>query len=606
VFTNPEAAGEPADIFSLGAIAYHLFSGERPAENQLALHEKLRESDGLRISTVMDGAGESLQQLIAFSTFPNLAARMDSMDDFIEILDAVENDLTRPESEERDPNEARPDDVLPGGYKVTKRLGGGASSNALLIDRDGQESVMKIARTPEDSETLRQEAEVLRKLRDQHFPELRGTQWFGGRLAILMSNAGDKTLAQWLRDQGKLHVDMLERLGEDLLEAIEYLDNEGIQHRDIKPANIGISRDRDRLRLVLFDFSLSAAPFENIRAGTRPYLEPFLAQRKPPRWDQQAERFAGAMTLYEMATGTLPKWGDGQSDADLLDCEATLGTELFEPNLREHLTDFFTRALRRDPNKRFDTAEEMLRAWRAVFAEIDKTTSSSEGDEADQAVLDSALAEATRESPLSALPLSLRAQSVLQRLNLVKVGDLLKMQVFRLYRLPGVGNRTRREIGTVWEALYERLGPRAVETASEQAAESSGAVVRSVDLLAKDITPAYGGNDDKIVAELLDIAHPKAGEVDWPSQNEIASRLGIKRPEVVEILRRLRAKWDRTQSLKVLRQEIRDILERSGGVMNAAVLTRTALALRGSMRLEPLRSAAASAVTRAVVDTRAL
>ena len=39
---------------------------------------------------------------------------------------------------------------------------------------------------------------------------------------------------------------------------------------------------------------------ERIRAGTRPYLDPFLSLRKPQRWDIYAERFAAAMTLYEM------------------------------------------------------------------------------------------------------------------------------------------------------------------------------------------------------------------------------------------------------------------------------------------------------------------
>jgi len=47
---------------------------------------------------------------------------------------------------------------------VKKRLGVGASSIALLVERDGQESVLKIARTPDDNSLLEQEAEVLKRL----------------------------------------------------------------------------------------------------------------------------------------------------------------------------------------------------------------------------------------------------------------------------------------------------------------------------------------------------------------------------------------------------------------------------------------------------------
>jgi hypothetical protein len=36
--------------------------------------------------------------------------------------------------------------------------------------------------------------------------------------------------------------------------------------------------------LKLFDFSLSGAPLDNVRAGTSPCLEPFLEQRGK-RWD---------------------------------------------------------------------------------------------------------------------------------------------------------------------------------------------------------------------------------------------------------------------------------------------------------------------------------
>jgi serine/threonine protein kinase len=98
------------------------------------------------------------------------------------------------------------------------------------------------------------------------------------------------------------------------------------------------------LGIVLFDFSLSGTPVDNIRAGTAPYLEPFLSLRKPPRWDVHAERYALAVTLYEMATGKLPRFGDGQSDSALLDGEVTLDTEFFDPDLRETMDEFFAKA----------------------------------------------------------------------------------------------------------------------------------------------------------------------------------------------------------------------------------------------------------------------
>ena len=91
---------------------------------------------------------------------------------------------------------------------------------------------------------------------------------------------------------------MLQRFGEELIEAVNHLESEGVAHRDIKPENIGIAENRSgKLQLVLFDFSLCRTPAENITAGTHPYLDPFLSLRKPARWDLYAERFALAITL---------------------------------------------------------------------------------------------------------------------------------------------------------------------------------------------------------------------------------------------------------------------------------------------------------------------
>ena len=50
--------------------------------------------------------------------------------------------------------------------------------------------------------------------------------------------------------------------------------------------------------------------------------------------DDWAERYAAAATLYEMATGSLPKWGDGNSDPSHLNCEATIDAEVFDANWR--------------------------------------------------------------------------------------------------------------------------------------------------------------------------------------------------------------------------------------------------------------------------------
>ena len=76
-------------------------------------------------------------------------------------------------------------------------------------------------------------------------------------------------------------------------------------------------------------FDSAAAPADNITAGTHLTSTLFLSLRRPPRWDLYAERFALAVTLYEMAVGQLPVWGDGKtSPAMKPDVEATIARRL--------------------------------------------------------------------------------------------------------------------------------------------------------------------------------------------------------------------------------------------------------------------------------------
>ncbi|MCX6624637.1 MAG: protein kinase, partial [Acidobacteria bacterium] len=348
VYIAPEAIGnrnlrdEVCDIFSLGALAYLIFSNQPPAPNLRELHEVLSHHQGLPLPAVLDGAGPKLAQLIRDATHPDTLLRTESATAFIKQLDAVEEELTAPDDTAvPDPLKASIDDRLPGNLIVKGKLGTGGSAAALLVERSGELTVLKIALKPEYNSRLRDELQVLHKLRHPFIvaPKIKEILTFNGLNAFLVELAGERTLADRLREDGRLSGEFLERFGDDLLNVLEYLEHEGIPHRDLKPDNIGVREYSKQLHLKLFDFSLSSLPLDNTRAGTPDYMEPFLALR--PRWDPRAERFSAALVLYEMAAGTLPRWGNGQSAPHLIPDEVTIASNLFDSQIREPLTRFF-------------------------------------------------------------------------------------------------------------------------------------------------------------------------------------------------------------------------------------------------------------------------
>lgn len=616
VYLAPESAwhqeddgashGPQLDVFSLGAIAYHIFSGQHPAANSIELHEKLRAGPGLRISDVMDGAVQNLQDLIQFSTMPDTSARFASVEDFLKALDDVEDELTAPDPEITvDPSVATANDRLEGGFTVLRRLGKGSSSDVLLVKPDGkdEELVLKVASDPSHNDRLIAEGEALAKIRHPNVVEWRKTLSIAGRTALLMCRAGEHTLAQRLRDETRLSLDLARRFGEELIQVVDTLEGLGIAHRDIKPENIGIapSAATKKLQLVLFDFSLAGASPENIAAGTHPYLDPFLQLRKPPRWDIYAERFAVAVTLYEMVTGELPRWGDGKTQPAMLDCEASLDTDRFDPHLRDALTRFFEKALRRDYRERFDNAEEMLRDWRRTFEDTLGTTA-----EPDTFAAIAQLAAAS--TTIAELGYSVEAQNVLEGMGIHAVRDLLAVERIKFRYLTGVGDRIRKEIRLKAKKLAQ-LRPDLVQgRATQHGGDTTAPGIASIDELAAQLLPKRPAGDDRPEEHALALylgLEQSEDETDtlWPTLGE-AARLGqLARPAMSNELLKGRERWLKQPLLTEIRGEIETLLDTHAGVMTAQELALALLAARGSANQEDaLRLRMASAVVRACLE----
>ena len=178
----------------------------------------MRSGSGLAVSSVLDRAGEELQELIQFSTFPSVTARYETVGDCLEQLDKVEDKLTAPEKDTVDNSlDARVGDKLECGFVVRGRLGSGSAAVVLLVEKDAKEFVLKLSTHPDHNDRLRDEAELLRKLHHQNIVTVLESAEMNGLVGFTMERAGEKTLAQRLRSEGRLPLDLLERFGEELV-----------------------------------------------------------------------------------------------------------------------------------------------------------------------------------------------------------------------------------------------------------------------------------------------------------------------------------------------------------------------------------------------------
>jgi serine/threonine protein kinase len=446
VLADPEKATYESDVFSVGCLAWLMLTGQHPAatvgEREQRIQATKDGEGGLRPSSVRTDLA-ILDEAIAFATRPNLHARADAIADWFNgwVLDA----LTRPTvdaSAGADPREAQKGDTLPGGLRVERRLGSGGTALVLHVRREGRDFALKVPHDAGCAERLQSEAKTLGELRHEHIVALRDVVTLGGLPCLLLEFAGDRSLGDVLREQGTLPLDFARRYGDDLLSAVQYLEETGVTHRDIKPTNVGFtSQSKKRSHLLLLDFSLSSADSTAITGGTAEWRDPWLYLRGA--WDAEADRYAAAAVLYYALTAARPVLPQGDVTAEIV-----VEAERFDAAVRDRLTAFFRKAFARDSKGRFASAEAMRQIW------VHALSVDTETDDGAAAI---ALEQVRPETPVDALPLSARARNALDRAGVSTVAELLLLPRNQLSVVRGVGTQVARDIVKVADELRARF-----------------------------------------------------------------------------------------------------------------------------------------------------
>ncbi len=189
---------------------------------------------------------------------------------------------------------------------------------------------------------------------------------------IAMECVEGGTLADILT-HGPLPVQRALRLAVQVADALAAAHAVGLVHRDLKPSNIMCST-ADRAKLVDFGLAKYTTPAtptvetaEMLTAadavvGTTPYMSPEQASGRP--LDGRSDLFSLGTTLYEMLTGHRPFEGSTNADtvaAILRDTPAPI------PRVSPEVARIVERCLRKEPDKRFQTAGELRTAIEACL-----------------------------------------------------------------------------------------------------------------------------------------------------------------------------------------------------------------------------------------------
>jgi beta-lactam-binding protein with PASTA domain len=140
-------------------------------------------------------------------------------------------------------------------------------------------------------------------------------------------------------------------------------------HRDIKPQNVMLDREG---HVKVMDFGIARAGDSGMTEagsilGTAQYLAPEQAKGQPV--DERSDLYSVGIVLYEMLTGTVPFKGDSAVTVALKHVnEMAPEPATIVPGLPYSLNQIILKAIAKDPDHRYQTAEQFARDLRSAQA----------------------------------------------------------------------------------------------------------------------------------------------------------------------------------------------------------------------------------------------
>jgi serine/threonine-protein kinase len=273
--------------------------------------------------------------------------------------------------------------LFDGRYRILRKLGSGGMANVYLAEDEelGRRVAIKILneRYAGDDlfiERFRREAKSAAGLSHPNIVSIYDRGEAEGTYYIAMEVIEGRSLKELIMTHGALPVHTAIGYAKQLLEALRFAHRHGIIHRDIKPHNVLVSADQqvkaNEPRLKVTDFGIARHGASQMTEagsimGTAQYLSPEQARGAPVT--AASDLYSAGVVLYEMLTGKVPFAGDSAIEIAMKHVnELPKPPSSLRPEIPPELDQIVLRALAKDPEDRYQTAEEFIEDLERVEA----------------------------------------------------------------------------------------------------------------------------------------------------------------------------------------------------------------------------------------------
>ena len=263
-----------------------------------------------------------------------------------------------------------------GRYQILERVGKGGMGVLYrafdpVLDREVAVKVM-LAEFTDDTDQMRprfyREAKAAAKLQHRNIVTVFEFAEENNQPHIVMEFLRGSPLNVRMEEKPPLTLDDKLDIVTQLCSGLGYAHKEGIVHRDVKPANVFILQDGT---VKLLDFGIAKLATSTLTrqgdvVGSAPYMSPEQIAGAQDL-DGRSDVWSTGVLLFELLTGKKPFDGDALTTVvmGILKNEPPPLDQLV-PGIPKSVAEVVTRALHKDRDRRYQTAEELGRELQLI------------------------------------------------------------------------------------------------------------------------------------------------------------------------------------------------------------------------------------------------
>lgn len=262
-------------------------------------------------------------------------------------------------------------------YKIVEKIGGGGMSVVwkaydLVLDRNVALKVLR-PEMSEDEEFIRRfrrEAQSVASLSHPNIVNIYDVGEDSGLYFIVMELIEGETLRDKMKREGPIDPREALEIASEICDALSCAHARRIIHRDVKPQNILLTETG---HVKVADFGIARAlgaistTSRDLVVGSAPYVSP--EQAKNGVVSTRSDIYSLGVVLFEMLAGRQPFEGETPVAVALqhIHSEAP-ALKSVRPTIPESVSDLVAKALRKNPEERFASVDEMRREMELILA----------------------------------------------------------------------------------------------------------------------------------------------------------------------------------------------------------------------------------------------